>query len=112
MKLTIHSWEGHMPSERKPNLDGPINRNVEKVDATSPLRLKVAARLAFPDGSMTVSGLRREIAKGRLAYEMIAGKQYTTLADIVRMRELCRRPIDEQARHSATSLGAELRAEM
>jgi len=56
----------------------------------SPLRLEVAARLAFPMRGMTVSGLRKEIAKGRLQAEKIAGKLYTTLADINRMRESCR----------------------
>jgi len=55
-----------------------------------PLRLAVAAALAFPDGSMTASGLRREAARGRLVVERIAGKDYTTLANIERMRELCR----------------------
>jgi hypothetical protein len=59
-----------------------------KMDA--PLRLDVAAALAFPDGSMTASGLRRESARGRLVIERIAGKDYTTLRDIGRMRELCR----------------------
>jgi hypothetical protein len=39
---------------------------------------------------MTASGLRRESARGRLAVERIAGKDYTTLANIERMRELCR----------------------
>src|ERR1700730_8943939 len=56
----------------------------------SPLRLSVAAALAFPDGSMTASGLRREGARGRLVIERIAGKDYTTVANIERMRELCR----------------------
>jgi hypothetical protein len=56
----------------------------------APLRLSVAARLAFPDGSMTASGLRREAAKGRLIIERIAGKDFTTLEYIDRMRELCR----------------------
>jgi hypothetical protein len=28
-----------------------------------PLRLSVAAKLAFPDGSMTAAGLRREVLK-------------------------------------------------
>src|SRR5580698_2589610 len=56
----------------------------------APLRLSVAAKLAFPDGSMTVSGLRREAARGRLHVERIAGKDYTTLEAIKRMRELCR----------------------
>ena len=63
----------------------------------TPLRLEVAARLAFPDGSITVSGLRREIARGRLAFEMIAGKQFTTLTNIAEMRELCRTPVRDLA---------------
>jgi len=58
---------GHLPSEIGPN---------------TPLRLAEAVRIAFPSGGMTVSGLRREIARGRLAVEIIAGKQFTTLADI------------------------------
>src|SRR6266568_7579789 len=62
----------------------------EKVTPDTPLRLEIAAALAFPDGSMTASGLRREGARGRLAIERIAGKDYTTLANIERMRELCR----------------------
>jgi hypothetical protein len=62
----------------------------EKITPDTPLRLEIAAALAFPDGSMTASGLRREGARGRLAIERIAGKDYTTLANIERMRELCR----------------------
>jgi len=54
------------------------------------LRLEIAAAIAFPDGSMTASGLRREAERGRLIIERIAGKDYTTLANIERMRELCR----------------------
>jgi len=56
----------------------------------TPLRLSVAAALAFPDGSMTASGLRREGVRGKLVIERIAGKDYTTLGNIERMRELCR----------------------
>jgi hypothetical protein len=56
----------------------------------APLRLYVAARIAYPDGSMTASGLRREIRSGRLECERTAGKQYVTLAGIERMREKCR----------------------
>lgn len=55
-----------------------------------PLRLDIAAKIAFPDGSMTGSGFRRENSRGRLVIERIAGKDYTTLANIKRMRELCR----------------------
>src|SRR5689334_10842719 len=63
---------------------------LEKVRPDAPLRLSTAAKLAFPDGSMTASGLRREAARGRLCVERIAGKDYTTLEAIERMRELCR----------------------
>ena len=58
----------------------------------TPLRLSVAAKLAFPDGAMTPSGLRAEHAQGRLTIERIANKDFTTLANIQRMRELCRVP--------------------
>src|SRR5262249_27410160 len=60
------------------------------ISPDAPLRLSVAAAVAFPDGSMTASGLRREGARGRLIIERIAGKDYTTLANIERMRESCR----------------------
>jgi hypothetical protein len=47
----------------------------EQVTPDTPLRLGVAAALAFPDGSMTAAGLRREAARGRLLIERIAGNQ-------------------------------------
>ena len=62
----------------------------DEVKPDTPLRLDVAVALAFPDGSMTASGLRREAARGRLVIERIAGKDYTTLANVEKMRELCR----------------------
>src|SRR5258708_6152881 len=68
-----------------------------------PIRLSVAAALAFPDGSMTASGLRREAARGRLTIERIAGKDFTTLDEIKRMRELCRVPAREPGMESATT---------
>lgn len=64
-------------------------------DPDAPLRLSIAAKLAFPDGSMTASGLRREAARGRLRIERIANKDFVTLAEIKRMRELCRVPAGE-----------------
>lgn len=83
-------------------------RRREGVGLHDPLRLAVAAAVAFPDGSMTAAGLRRESARGRLVIERIAGKDYTTLFHIERMRELCRvkarepgcnsRPLDETRR--------------
>ena len=46
----------------------------DEIRPDAPLRLNIAASLAFPDGSMTASGLRREKARGRLVVERIAGK--------------------------------------
>jgi hypothetical protein len=68
------------------------DRQISKADIgpDTPLRLDVAARIAFPGGGMTASGLRREAARGRLTIELIAGKHFTTLAAIAAMREKCR----------------------
>ncbi len=55
-----------------------------------PLRLEIAATLAYPDGSMTAAGLRKEAGRGRLVIERTAGKDYTTLSAIEAMRKLCR----------------------
>jgi hypothetical protein len=65
-------------------------KDATAIGPDTPLRLKKAAEIAFPDGGMTVSGLRREIRRGRLAVETIAGKQFTTLRNIEEMREKCR----------------------
>jgi hypothetical protein len=54
----------------------------QQVGSETPLRLGVAAALAYPDGSMSASGLRREAARGRLEIERTAGKDYTKLAAI------------------------------
>src|SRR5579864_2110020 len=56
----------------------------------TPLRVADAVKIAFPMGGMTVAGLRRERDRNRLVIEKIAGKEFTTLAQIERMRELCR----------------------
>lgn len=66
-----------------------------QVAPDAPLRLSTAAKLAFPDGSMTASGLRREANRGRLQIWRVAGKQYTSLEAIKRMIELCREPATE-----------------
>jgi len=57
------------------------------VTPTTMLRLAVAAKVAFPDGSMSVSALRREGAAKRLTIYRIRGKDFTTLADINLMKE-------------------------
>src|ERR1700675_1009998 len=58
------------PDNRGSHMSGrrhmPVNGDVGD---TTPLRLAVAAATAFPDGSMTASGLRRECARGRLVIE-------------------------------------------
>jgi hypothetical protein len=46
----------------KPDFD-----SLQDVPLDAPLRLGIAARLAYPDGSMTASGLRKEAGRGRLA---------------------------------------------
>ena len=60
------------------------------VTPTTPLRLEVAAQLAFPDGSITASALRRMVAAGKLDAELIAGKYYVTLVAIGEMRNRSR----------------------
>lgn len=67
-----------------------MSQIAHQIGPNTPLRLAEAVKIAFPSGGMTVSGLRREIARGRLAVEAIAGKQFTTLANIEEMRRLCR----------------------
>jgi hypothetical protein len=85
------------------------NRVQPEITPDTPLRLADAAKIAFPMGGMTVAGLRRERNRNRLVVEKIAGKEFTTLAHIERMRELCR---DEgRERDSSLKLPAETRAE-
>jgi hypothetical protein len=76
----------------------------DEVGRDTPLRLGIAASLAFPDASMTASGLRREAARGRLIIERIAGRDYVTLAAIERMREKCRLAPDHTSISDARDL--------
>src|SRR3954454_7997587 len=62
-------------------LPSPVN-----VGPNVPLRLADAVKIAFPMGGMTVSGLRKEIRRNRLTVEVMAGKQFTTLAAIEERR--------------------------
>src|ERR1700683_4783164 len=88
-----------MPPMSKPLEVGSVARD-------APIRLSTAAKLAFPDGTMTASGLRREASRGRLITERIAGKDFTTLGNIDRMSELCR--VKEKERDSISVLSAEI----
>ena len=67
-----------------------VAERMTTIDPDTPLRLEAAAKIAFPDGGMTANGLRREAKRDRLVIERVAGKDYTTLNHIKRMRELCR----------------------
>jgi hypothetical protein len=57
-----------------------------------PLRLRDAAKLAFPMGGVTERTLRREHKRGRLTIYEIGGKHFTTLRDIADMTRACRAP--------------------
>ena len=65
-------------------------QSIESIGPDVPLRLDVAAEIAFPLGGMTASGLRSEARRGRLVIERIANKDFTTLRHIEHMREQCR----------------------
>lgn len=67
-----------------------IDLNRQDVGPDTPLRLSVAASIAYPDGSMSAAGLRREANRGRLDIERVAGRDYTTLRAIEEMRRKCR----------------------
>lgn len=67
-----------------------LQKSPSGVPDDAPLRLSVAAALAFPDGTMKVAGLRREAERGNLAIMRIAGKDYITLTAIRDMIEKCR----------------------
>jgi hypothetical protein len=81
------------------------NGDLAAVTTDTPLRLDVAAKLAYPFGGMTASGLLTEARRGRLVMERVAGKYYTTLANIKRMRELCELCPDESQKVPASGYG-------
>ncbi|UVK38227.1 excisionase [Mesorhizobium sp. AR10] len=82
-----------------------LGLNPFNYDIDAPLRLDTVAKLGFPDETMTVKGLRKERDRGRLTTEIIANKEYTTLAAIERMRELCRVQAKEPALSGGTKAG-------
>lgn len=63
--------------------------DLSAINDDTPLLLKVAGHLAFPGGGITSRGLIKERDAGRLVTERVAGKEFTTLGHIKRMRELC-----------------------
>lgn len=87
----------------------PATFRREDIAATTPIRLDIAARLAFPDGSIGISSLRREAARGRLRVWRIAGKDMTTLSEIEKMVELCLVPHSPPVSGSALQPATEKR---
>jgi hypothetical protein len=75
-----------------------------------PLRLEDAIKYGFPYGGMTVNGLRREAAKGRLSIERIANKDFTTLGAIAEMRKLCRVKVEGRVSGGEKSAGGTARS--
>src|SRR5689334_14069486 len=67
------------------------------LDHKAPMRLEVAAKVAFPMGGMTALILRREAARGRLRVMRIGGRLFTTLAAIEEMKELCQESSEDRA---------------
>ncbi|CCD88702.1 Conserved hypothetical protein; putative excisionnase [Bradyrhizobium sp. ORS 285] len=87
------------------------NRAHPEIAPDTPLRLADAVKIVFPMGGMTVSGLRREIRRKRLTVEVMAGKQFTTLAAIEEMRRLCRvhaKDLGSGSGQSAAKMGGSL----
>jgi hypothetical protein len=75
----------------------------DNVPPDVPLRLEDAVKFGFPQGGMTISGLRREARAGRLIIEKIANKHFTTLRAIEAMRELCRVKVEDRIYGGAKS---------
>ncbi len=68
----------------------------DNIQPEAPFRLADILPVAFPYGGMTVSGLRKEAARGRLTIMRMAGKDFTTLQAIEEMKEKCRVPANPQ----------------
>ena len=60
-----------------------------EITADTLLSLGVAARLAFPDGSMSGLALRNAATRGDLGHAKLGGCVSSTLADIERMVSAC-----------------------
>jgi hypothetical protein len=70
-----------IPARQEKRAQRPLMPQPREIGPDTPLLLANAAKLAFPDGSITANSLRREGKRGRLTIENIAGKDYITLGN-------------------------------
>lgn len=77
--------------------------SANEIDREAPRTLQTAAERAFPDGTMTVRTLRAERDRGRLETWIIGKREYTSLAAIGKMIELCRSKPRAAGREKAAS---------
>ena len=61
-----------------------------RITDVTPVRLALAAELAFPDGSVSEATLRREISMGRLTAWKVGTRLLTSQAEIVIWLDRCR----------------------
>lgn len=90
--------------ERSPP-GGDADRRAADFDRNAPLKLATAARVAFPDGTVSADTLMRQHRRGLLVIERIGSRYFTTLADIDEMRSLCRVTPNPPASVSAAAPG-------
>ncbi|WP_422385359.1 excisionase [Roseibium album] len=84
--------------------------HVGKLSRNSPLRLKKAAEVAFPEGGISENSLRTLIHRGLLRAEMIAGRYFTTIEYIEEMRLKCR--VEQKDRDFNSGRAATMRKEI
>jgi hypothetical protein len=87
--------------------------SIEAIGRDTPLRLSVAAALAFPDGSMTASGLRPEGARLQLMGEYMLGHRPVGVGHALTMARLAIIPFGSWSPRMPASLvpTAQARAE-
>ena len=84
-----------------------MNTASTEISDDDPVRLCDAVAMFFPASGLTLSALRTEARKGRLATMTIAGKQFVTRGALKEMMERCRdqgsRPASSSARTETDS---------
>ena len=58
----------------------------DRIRPSTPLLIRNAVAIAYPDGSFTEQDAKRAIYEGRLDYEPVGGKIFITLSDLMKMR--------------------------